>query len=201
MKLETYNNLARLLLGVPWLVKLYEEKSPSFSDAVKEWMGTVEPVMMASGLPHVSEVSSMKARIIAAERGILTGDGVTSIGRSSPSKQRYVGAITAQSLNRAQEILHGLLAPYEARYMEAAQVTRQMVIAATQLGLLNGYFRNGGGNGVAQLFRTLMADANLRPLATRVLELLTFEDAIQLLDLSLAEWAESYRKNFSQPTP
>ena len=36
MKLETYNNLARLLLGVPRLVKLYEEKSPSFSDAAKE---------------------------------------------------------------------------------------------------------------------------------------------------------------------
>ncbi len=200
MKLDTYNALVKLLLGVPSLVALYEEKSPSFSDAVKEWISAVEPVMMASGLPQVSEVSSMKARIVSAERGLLAGDGVTSIGRSTPSKQRYLGAVTAQSLNRVQGVLHGLLTPYESRYAEASQVTRQMIIAATQLGLLNGYFKNGG-NGTAQLFRTLMADSNLRPLATRVLELLSFDDAIRLLDLSLGEWVESYKKNFTQPSP
>ncbi len=200
MKLDTYNALVKMLLRVPSLVALYEEKSPSFSDAVKEWIAAIEPIMMASGLSHVSEVSSMKARIIAAERGILTGDGVTSIGRSSPSKQRYLGAVTAQSLNRVQEVLHGLLAPYETRYSEASQAMRQMIIAATQLGLLNGYFKNGG-NGIPQLFRTLMSDANLRPLATRVLELLSFDDAIQLLDMSLGEWVESYKKNFSPATP
>jgi hypothetical protein len=84
--------------------------------------------------------------------------------------------------------------------MEAMQVTRQMVIAATQLGLLNGFFRNDGSNGVTQLFRVFMADINLRPLATRVLELLTFEDALQVLNFSLAEWADSYKKNFEKLT-
>jgi hypothetical protein len=200
MNLQTYNALAKLLLGVPQLVELYEEKSPSFSGSVKEWISTVEPVMMAAGLQHVSEISSLKARITAAERGVLTADGVTGIGRSSPTKQKYIGAVTVQCLSRAQGVLHGLLAPYEARYMEAMQVTRQMVIAATQLGLLNGFFRNDGSNGVTQLFRVFMADINLRPLATRVLELLTFEDALQVLNFSLAEWADSYKKNFEKLT-
>jgi len=193
MNLATYKELASLLMEVPELVALYEGRSSGFSDAVKAWMTRVEPVMAGGGLPQVSEVSSMKARIVSVERGVLADDSVVPLQRASPSKQRYVGAVSAQAVHRVQAVLHGVIAPFEARLTEAAHVIRRMIIAATQLGLLNSHL-SGGGNSVPSLFRSMMADQNLRPLGTRILELVSYEDSLTLLEEGIAEWVESYRR-------
>ena len=198
MDIDSYNELAALLLEVPELVKSYEGSSPHFPRAVLEWATRVEATMKRKALPEVSKVSALKAHIISAERGLLSGDNPALIQRIQPSRRKYVEATAAQAVAGIQLALHGILAPYEARYVEAAQTVRKMVIDSSQAGILNGHFKKGlpEEEGMPVLFQSMMACEPLKPYGTHVLELVSYGDALRLLRDSIAEWVESYQKYF-----
>lgn len=83
--------------------------------------------------PAVSRISSYRAVLVAAARGVSSQD-VTYVGRPTTRKIREGAASIA--LQRSNEVLHDVVAERRAVFEEAERISRQILAVAEAKGLI-----------------------------------------------------------------
>lgn len=183
--------LDALLLDVPRLVGLFEDREWGFVDDVKAWLGRVEMVLQSARSSAVSEVAACRAEILAAEAGTPIAS-ITLPPRTTRRKVR--DAVALSSLTQGQELVREATASSREAVDQSRRVLRGLLATAGNRGLFDGDVRPPFETPVlTRLWSRMVADEIIGPSATQVLALMGFGDTIVLLRRILAEWAEEQR--------
>lgn len=199
MNLVAFDRLIFLLNKVPDIVYLYEEKNPTFFNSVKEWMNHVEAVLKSNNIKLVAEISTLKSLLTSAQRGVQNKDIVVIVGTGNNSKRKVVDATAIHVLHQAQHSLQILLNPLEEKYGEAKQLARKILLMASALGILNARLRTTfDPNTLPSLWKDLVSNETLSPWAARMLEIVSFDEALTIVNKVLDEWINDHVKNLTQ---
>jgi hypothetical protein len=146
---------------------------------VKRWLGEVEAILLSNRVPSAATVASLKAGLIAAQRG---GAGPGAAGRGS---RRAREAAAAETLARAEEVVAGAVRADAQRFADAARLMQQVVAVGERKGLLAGQGDATRSHALASTWRRLCADHDLAAVTTHAVSLAGPQDVLILLDRAL----------------
>lgn len=181
------DDLAELLTASPALIARYEGADPGFPEATLRWLTRAEQVLGAYGMPQVSRISALKARLLAARSGVVEPSFLPVPG-AAHSRRKIQRAVSALIFNQGQEVLAGLHADMAEKRTEALRYIRQMVMLMEQQGALPSTDGAGRSQKLARLFDSMRANPGSTAAARHVLSLVNLADATRLLDETLTEW-------------
>src|SRR4051794_10071049 len=102
-----YEDIVALLREVPPLVDELEARQSGFAGEVLAWLKRAEVTLEANRLPLVSQISSFRAQLIEAGRGVQFGE-LTFVGR--PTARKLRDAAASLVLQRGNDLLHAAIA-------------------------------------------------------------------------------------------
>src|SRR2546427_6764137 len=82
LRVVQLEELEALLLEAPELIGRYEQRTPQFRGAVRDWLDRVAAALRSNRLAGAATVAALRGDIIAAERGSPAADLVTAAGAS-----------------------------------------------------------------------------------------------------------------------
>lgn len=188
MKTTLAYELQLLLKQLPDIINKYESKNSAFTQSTKLWITSCEKLLTKYNKPQVSELAGLRAIIIAAERGNFESSFVVN---AKMSKRKNASAIAAFCLNSGQDILQSLLKPLLAKGEEAKDLMKQILAVANQTGLLDQYLSTESLeiNQLHFLWKSLQAKEDIRAGLNRVLTLISYNCAINIMKEILDEWS------------
>lgn len=140
--------LQAYILDIPSLVDLYDKKDPTFVEKLKQWFIKCEEVLLRYNKPQTSQMATLRGEIISATRGYF--DPCFNISSESLSKRKASLSLAMFCLKRAEEILTGLVEPFEKQQEEARSLIRQILLVAIQNGMLASFWTGYNGQ-IAQI--------------------------------------------------
>jgi hypothetical protein len=133
LNVAQYEEIAALLRQVPRLVDELEARRAGFVDGVLAWLKRAETTLENNRIPAVSQIASCRAILIGAARGVQNKE-VVFVGRATPRKIQE--ATASMVLERANELLHVVIAERQAVFQEAERISRQLLTIAEAKGLV-----------------------------------------------------------------
>ncbi len=91
LRIVNLEEIQSILLRIPYLVDLQDQRDSSFEPDVKDWLSKCEKVLENNRLPASGNIAAFRALLISAERGV-TPTEVTFHGRSTRRKIREAAA-------------------------------------------------------------------------------------------------------------
>src|SRR2546425_3584484 len=82
LRVVQLEELEALLLEAPELIGRYEQRTPQFRGAVRDWLERVAAALRSNRLAGAATVAALRGEMIAAERGSPPADLVTAVGAS-----------------------------------------------------------------------------------------------------------------------
>lgn len=175
--------IGALLREVPRLVDQLQARRPGFVEAVLAWLQQAERALEDNRLPAVSQVASCRGILVEATRGVHHKD-VVFAGRPTPRKVQE--ATASMALERASELLHGVIGARAAVFQDAERIASQMMVVAVAKGLV----RDCGGVGHQEFLQCLekkvAGDPDLVSAHAHLLALVGRSDLLVFLDRALA---------------
>lgn len=198
MNLATYDQLVLLLNQVPHIAELYERKDSTFAQSVRDWMDASETILTANRMHAAAELATLKMMLKSTQRGNRgKGQGAESSVRN---RKKAIEIASIEALHQAQHSIRMLLAPYEQRYDEATQSARRMLIMASSLGILNARLRTRFDSAtLPALWRDLVSNEKTAPWTVKMLETVTPDEALTIINRSIDELVEDYARISSRP--
>src|SRR2546428_2839408 len=98
LRVVQLEELEALLLEAPELMGRYEQRTPQFRGAVRDWLDRVAAALRSNRLAGAATVAALRGDIIAAERGSPAADLVTAAGAS---RRQIAATVAMRSLQRA----------------------------------------------------------------------------------------------------
>lgn len=199
MNLVTFDRIVLLLNQVPDIMALYEKRHPTFVSSVKCWMENMEKTLKNNRIQLTAEISTLKALITSAQRGVQNNDIGITIKAGHNSKRNLVDAISVHVLHQAQHSLQTLLNPYQEKYDEANQIARKILLMASSLGMLNARLRTTfDPSTLPSLWKEFISNETISPWTARMLEIVSFNEALIIINKILDEWIDDHKKNLVQ---
>src|SRR3989442_14276387 len=118
-----YEEIVSLLRQVPALVDALEARRSGFVVDVIAWLKQAETAMENNRLPAVSQLASCRATLIEAARGVQSRE-LVFVGR--PTTRKIQEATASMVLERANDVLQGVIADRQAAFQEAERVSGQI---------------------------------------------------------------------------
>jgi hypothetical protein len=179
-----------LLIQSSSLVDKYENKNVSFVESFKEWLIKGEELLKRYNKPQVSELAGLRSVTIAAERGVYDKN-INII--SAKSNRKISSSIAAISLNKAQNILQNVLKPVLENIEHAKNLIKQILVTAAQKNLINKYWLTDEdlSTKLQNLWKAFKEDTDLKALTNHVLTLVSYVDALRLMEEILDEWTNT----------
>lgn len=197
MNLTTFDQLVLMLNQVPHIAEMYEKKDSMFSQSIREWMDAAETILTANRIHLAAELATLKMMITSAQRGNrrqANSDG------SVRNRKKAIEIASIDALHQAQHSIRMLLAPYETRYDEANQAARKMLIVASSLGILNARLRTRfDSSTLPALWREMVLNEKTAPWTTRMLEMVTPDEALTLVNRAIDELIADYARISARP--
>jgi hypothetical protein len=134
LRIAHIEELTNLLLHVPSLIQMQEERSADFASSVSAWMKTLEDSLAAARLPQTALVAAARGTLLAAEYGQIPS-GVAFQGRMTRS--RIIGAAGLDALNKATSVASSVLMDNQVRLGEASRVAYQIAARAMSHGAIS----------------------------------------------------------------
>lgn len=190
MNLTTFDQLVLMLNQVPHIAEMYQRKDSKFGRSVLEWIDAAETILKANRIHLAAELATLKMTITAAQRGNQTkpDDNVRN-------RKKAVEIASIDALYQAQHSIRMLLATHEARYEEAGQAARRMLIVASSLGILNARLRTKFDSGTLPgLWREMMLNEKTAPWTVKMLEVVSPDEALTIVSRVLDELIADYAK-------
>lgn len=183
LNVAQYEELCELLREVPSLVDKMEARLVGFADDVLAWLKKAETVLGNNRLPIVSQVSTCRAILIQAARGLQAKDLVFA-GRATPRK--VVDATASMALERANQLLHGVVMERQAVFQEAELMARRMIAVAEAKGLVQSC---GGSRGRQEFLKCVQqkisGDSDFASAYIHLVGLVGKNDILVFLDRAL----------------
>jgi hypothetical protein len=172
-----------LLLRVPGLVRILDERGSDFVGAVKAWLAEAERILQNNRLPAAAEIAGLRGQLISAERGVIPA-GLAFTGRPTTRKVRE--ATAADVLKKAEAAIANAIREDSARHAEGERLAQQIVAAAQRKGIVPGAGRfPRRGDLLSAIWRALSADKDVGQATTHLAGLVGTQDAMILLDQKL----------------
>jgi hypothetical protein len=188
-----YEQLVSLLNQVPDIVYLYEMKRSTFIIAVKEWFKNLERILKSNRIHTISEISTFKAMVIAAQRGFYKKDMVIET-KNHVTNRQLTDFVGLYSLQGAQHSVQLMINPVEKRYEEAIILSRKILLTANSLGLLNKRLRTSfdPDTTIQSLWKDMISNENTSPLTTQLLEIVNIDEAFTIIEKVLDQWIKNF---------
>ncbi len=185
LRIVHLEEIERLLLQLPGLVKQQERRSTEFVTSVARWLTALETVFVANRLHQAADIATLRSDMIAVEHGQIPS-GLQF--RARPTRSRVLGAVASQSLQRATAVASTVISESRPRLLEAERVAQQIVAVALSRGLPIGR-ENGSDNTqyLQSLRGELVAAADLASAVVHLEGLVGPHDALVVLDRALAQ--------------
>lgn len=197
MNLTTFDQLVLMLNQVPHIAEMYEKKDSMFGQSVREWIEAAETILKANRIHLAAELATLKMMITAAQRGNHKHANPDSSVRS---RKKAIEIASIDALRQAQHSIRILLAPYETRYDEASIAARKMLIVASSLGILNARLRTRfDSTTLPALWREMVLNEKTAPWTIRMLEMVTPDEALTLVNRAIDELIADYARISARP--
>jgi hypothetical protein len=182
------DDLWPLLGRTPDLAKSHGEGDSEFPAQLRAWIEAGEAVLRKHRQPQLAELAGLRAQLQAAAVGVFDAQSLRLPPTSGTRKVRRAAA--ALLFNRAQAVLAGVHDVFSARREEAAKFLRQMIAMSLQKGSFHPAWNGGADRGasISRLWQTLMADPDSQAAARHLLSLVSYPDALRLIDETAAAW-------------
>ncbi len=181
------DELHALLLQAPALVARYQNSDPGFIDAVMAWLSDAEAILKKYAMARVAAISALKARLIAAENGVVESQ-IFAVADTSRARRKTHAAIAALMFNQCQEIIGSVHETLCEQKEDALKYLRQIVMLLEQQGLLSASGSSNRSQALTQLFATIRANPGSAAAVRHVLTKVNYADALRLLDETLSDW-------------
>src|SRR2546422_5348583 len=185
LRVVQLEELEALLLEAPEVIGRYEQRTPQFRGAVRDWLDRVAAALRSNRLAGAATVAALRGDIIAAERGSPPADLVTAAGAS---RRQIAATVAMRSLQRAIAAVRAEIDGTRARSNDAHLVARAGLAVARAKSVVNA--AKAGNPSIplpARLLVALESDAELKPMAAHLVGLGGRADALVLFDRGLGE--------------
>jgi len=189
MSVRVLGELERLLLAVPGIVRLQQERSGSFVGRVLEWLSALETLLSTNRLYQAAAIASLRSGLLATERGQIPAEIVF---RGRPTRSKASAAAASLALQRGSEVASGLILENRHRIEEAALLARQIIASGSIHGLLSAR-RDGESEArwVMRILEDLKSRADLKSAVGHLETLVGVGDCLTLLHQALIAHPES----------
>ena len=178
-----YEDIVSLLREVPPLVDSLEARHAGFPDGVLAWLRRAEATLESNRLPVVSQISACRGVLIEAGRGVRLEE-IAFTGRPTTRKLRE--ATASLVLQRANELLQGVIAERKTAFEEAERVSRQVIAVADAKGLLGSVAGVPHAAALEALRQQIAADPDLASVYVHLVALVGKTDVLVFLDRAVA---------------
>ena len=187
MNLSQYDGLTALLLDMPRVVSLYEQKQLSFLAEVKTWLATAEQIMNAGRMGTVANITAQRSRILEAEAGVRRPALMIPQGFSK-RKLRDLTALNA--LDEARLTLVEATEQARQDFDQSQRVLSGLLATASRMGLLDKDLQPPFPNEALQrVWANIVREETIGPSASQVLALIGFQDTLTLVGRILMSWS------------
>lgn len=183
LRLIQMEEIERLLLDLPDLVRLQERRSTDFPARASGWLASLEEVLSANRLYHAGLVAGIRSNLTLADQGQVPA-GLEYRGR--PTRTRVMASAASEALQRSAEIVAGVLAENHPRFMEAERVAQQIIAALRSHGLLRKPDEMTNEAYLRSLRSSLSQHSDLENVLVHLEGLVGPQDALVLLDRAIA---------------
>jgi hypothetical protein len=183
LRIANFEEIQGVLLRTSDLANQMARGDASFSQETRSWLETLEQVLIKNRLYVAGSVASLRAAILAAERGVIPA-GVAF--RGQPTRRQIRDATAADALRSANDLVANAIREDAARIAEAERLCRQIVVLASSKKLIPVIM--GGLDHTAYLktvWQAISADPDVAPGATRLEGLVWFYDVLVVLDRTM----------------
>lgn len=183
LRLIQVEEIERLLLELPELVRLQERRSADFPARASAWLTSVEEVMSANRLYQAGLVAGVRSNLALADQGqIPTG----LVYRGRPTRTRVMASAASEALQRSAEIVAAVMADNRPRIAEAERLAQQIIAVLRSHGLPPKPKELPNEIYLRSLRSSLSQNSDLENVLIHLEGLVGPQDALVLLDRALA---------------
>jgi hypothetical protein len=183
LRIVNLEEIQNLLLRVPGIVELNEQRDINFVPTTKKWLTQLECVLKNNNLPVSANIAALRGNIISSEQGNIP-TGISFEGHVT--KRKIKEATASQAISQAVDIITCSIQNDVNRINEAERVTRQLVSIAKSQGLITELPHGKNFSAILQhIWRKMAADQVLSQGVVSVEGLVGPNDALLVLDRTL----------------
>ncbi len=185
---ELLDELWKLLQQASELVGSYASAASDFVPRLHAWLTSAEGVLNKHHCPQVSEVAGLRAQLTASADGVFDIRFIRL--PATTMTRKTTRAVAALLFNQAQTVLQNVYETFRAKRDEAANYVRQMILLSLQKQTFHPAWSTGEdrSQSVANVWQMLMADADAVTAGRRVLSLVSYPDALRLVEEAASDW-------------
>lgn len=149
LRIVNLEEIQGMLLRIPGLVDLQEQRDPNFVQDMKLWLLKLERTLNNNRMTVAANVAALRGLLISAERGAIP-IGVELHGQSTRRKIRDAAA--AYVLRETGDLVSSVIQKDQDRVAEAERLSRQLVALAKAKGLIQ---ERPSGENSADMLKTI----------------------------------------------
>jgi hypothetical protein len=172
-----------MLLLLPSIVDLQENKDPNFVNSAKKWLSDLEKVLYNNKISISGNIASLRSELISAERGVIP-EGIKFHGRINNRKIKDAAA--ANLIKKAGDLVSDTIHKDQERVTEAERITQQLVTLSKTKGIIKEiphgeYFTEK----LKAIWNNISADPDLSAGIVNLTGLIGVNDALIILDRTI----------------
>ena len=184
LRIASVEEIEALLLELPDLVRLQQDRSARFPERTATWLVGLEDALVANRLPQAGAVAALRSGLVAADQGLLPG-GLEFRGR--PTRSRVIVALASQAIQQAVAVAAPVVDENRPRLAEAERVAQQIVAAARARATIPAQTKAAtNADYLRAVRRSFSASEDLENAMVHLEGLVGSYDALILLDRALA---------------
>ena len=193
MRIKLAEEIQSLLNKVSALVNLYDSADYDFVNSLKKWFVNCEQVLIRYRKPQVSELASLRGLVSAAEKGIYEASFASFESRTP--RRKKAAAIAIFSLHRAQSSLQSIILPLLGKLEETETIIKNILTLCSRKGQLSQYWKEDipKNERLKLLWKAMTEDKDTAEATQRVLTLISYSDALQMIDRIMTEWSDDFK--------
>jgi len=193
MRIKLTEEIQSLLNKVPALVNLYDSADYNFINSLKKWFVDCEQVLTRYRKPQVSELASLRGLISAAEKGVYEASFASFESRAP--RRKKAAAVAIFCLHRAQSSLRSIILPLLGKLEETETIIKNILTLCSRKGQLSQYWKADipKNERLKLLWKAMTEDKDTAEATQRVLTLVSYSDALQMIDRIMTEWSDDFK--------
>ena len=185
LRIVNLEEITNILLCVPSLINLQENKDTNFIPEAKRWLLELEKILERNKIPAAGTVASLRSVLISSERGAIP---VNIEFQSRATGRKIREATAAYVIRQANDIVSNLIRKDQERISEAERITRQLISMTKVKGLIREHpHQENFAERLRAIWRMMSADQSLSQGTQSVEGLIGPNDALIILDRSITQ--------------
>jgi len=184
LKLVQLEEIEKLLLEVPALIKRHEKREPAFVQVSIEWLDRLVHAVEQNRLTCTASIAALKGVLLSAKRGVLPPD---LSGAATISRRKLAAAAAVRALQSATEMVRDETDNVRARANDAYRIARAALAVADAKGLIKAARGAAIRIPPSRLLSMIEQDEDLRSASIQMLGILGRADTVITLDRALSD--------------